>query len=401
MRTSPCFSAFVLGCAFSLFHLAFNDRHIKVDAAARAEMNPWLESWAPPDSDEGVLPANLFRSGSAASFRLFGRTRFRHNVAIILDTGASMNVVDQGCGETRIACELSGVRELLMRLLPCRQGTPRCDPGSRSDLAGSSDEVSLFVIPNVTVDSVVHEYDCGKDRALVVQYIFPMAGASSYTPVKTTDRARRSATYQIVGYGNDYRLSNRARELNQDSDLVRAVGGKPGCPGTWATGGMATYYAGAIYAAQASLVAEQAARPGSKNILILVSDGSANSARRQLAHDASGSGLYPSWVNECGQAIDAAKASSAAGTRVYSVGYGAGAQGCLTDQWGAYRGYTPCQAMRSIASSSKYFYSAPSLRMANVQPCISKDHRDADLKTIFKHIARSIDGMRSEPNGST
>ena len=40
-----------------------------------------------------------------------------------------------------------------------------------------------------------------------------------------------------------------------------------------------TYYAGAVYAAQSSLLAAEAANPGSKNAMIILTDGAANTLK--------------------------------------------------------------------------------------------------------------------------
>ena len=52
--------------------------------------------------------------------------------------------------------------------------------------------------------------------------------------------------------------------------------------GIWGTGSGSgfgnTYFASSIYEAQAALTAEQAARPGSKNAIIFLSDGQANAS---------------------------------------------------------------------------------------------------------------------------
>ena len=80
--------------------------------------------------------------------------------------------------------------------------------------------------------------------------------------------------YEIVPFSSDYRTSDTA-SLNASSDLVIAAGG--GCSsGVAAPGGEGTFYAGVIYAAQSALATAAAARPNTKNVMILVSDGEAN-----------------------------------------------------------------------------------------------------------------------------
>ena len=81
--------------------------------------------------------------------------------------------------------------------------------------------------------------------------------------------------YQIVGFGNDYRTSDTA-SLNTSSNIVKITGS--GCLKT--PGGLGTYYADAITAAQSALVTEQAARvaaggQGGTNVIVLLTDGNA------------------------------------------------------------------------------------------------------------------------------
>ena len=65
--------------------------------------------------------------------------------------------------------------------------------------------------------------------------------------------------------------------MNTSSQLGIAAGasGVSGCTGISAPGGEGTYYAQAIYAAQAALVAQQDANPGSSNAMIILTDGDA------------------------------------------------------------------------------------------------------------------------------
>ncbi|HTV05594.1 MAG TPA: vWA domain-containing protein [Acidobacteriaceae bacterium] len=207
------------------------------------------------------------------------------------------------------------------------------------------------------------------------------------------------ATYQIVPYSGEYRAADTADTLDHASNLVAAVGGKSGCSSMRPVGGQGTYYASAIYAAQASLVAEQSSRPGSQNVMILITDGWANSMPSQMPSSLPSSGIYPSSVDECGQAIIAARAAARAGTRVYAVAYGALPDGCVTDVSGPYKGYTPCQTMKAIASSPKYFFSDYAIGFPDSR-CVSASHRTTKMNQIFKMIAKSIEsdkGVRKPP----
>ena len=173
---------------------------------------------------------------------------------------------------------MNGVQTLLAELYPCTQTYATCP----TDGSNSVDRVSLFTYPNITVGTAKSEY-CGGGSLSIVPYSFPVAGASSYAPSGST-----TATYQVVPWLNDYRASDTTSgtsPLAGASNLVSAVngntsfGGTGSCSGLQTPGGEGTFFAGAIYAAQAALVAEQAlpANAGSQNALIILSDGAANS----------------------------------------------------------------------------------------------------------------------------
>jgi len=311
-----------------------------------------------------------------------------HNVAIVVDSTTAMNVVDKECKTSGIGCALAGVRTLLGELEPCREKNSRC-VGKNTNIANAGDMVSLFTFPNVTVDTAIHDYDCSRAHPTVEAYTFPPPGASSYEPLAPVNQPGRIATYQIVKYTNNYRISDKSKTLNPASDLVKAAGGVARCKPMVAIGGEGTYIAGAIYAAQASLVAEQASRPGSINALILITDGEVNSAVSQLGREATNLGSYPSFIHECSQAVTAAKAATATGTMMYAVAYGAESAGCRTEVSGDYKGMTPCQTMQAIASSPALFYSDFSFTF-NSAPCVSAAHPNPNMNAIFDEIARSI-----------
>lgn len=338
--------------------------------------------------------ASFFRKGPA-----------KHNIAIVVDSTHILNHKNGQSWSSSLGDALAGVRTLLGELSPCRVNESNCRSRSKGKARDAVDEVSLFTFPNITLEAVENEYNCGKDSSHVLPYTFPSPMATSLSPIAVTylDRQRSEmipetektsqATYQITPYSNDYRTSDTVKALNLDSNLVRALGGKKGCWGLQAPGGMSTFYAGVIYAAQASLLAEQAARPGSQNVIILITDGDANSRGAQLHPSATGSGNYPSWVNECGQAITAARDAAIAGTRVYSVANWAQSTGCRTDVSGVYKGYSPCQTMQAIASSPGYFFS--NYPPGSDATCLSAAHPDADPNQIFTQIAKSIESYRS------
>jgi len=185
--------------------------------------------------------------------------------------------------------------------------------------------------------------------------------------------------------------------LNSSSNLVVAVGGKTGCSGIQAIGGSGTYYAQVINTAQASLAAELTANPGSQNVLVILSDGEASASQSQMPGSSS-SGLYMSYKQECHQAITAAGLAAAAGTRVYTVAYGASAN--ASDCADASPTITPCQAMQQMASSPAYFFSDYTATQSS-GACISASQPVTGLSGIFQVILQDLTGSKLVPNGTT
>jgi len=181
--------------------------------------------------------------------------------------------------------------------------------------------------------------------------------------------------------------------------MVAAIGGVSGCTGLQAIGGYGTYYAQVIYAAQASLVAQQLAYPNSQNVLILLSDGNATATSAQMPGASTNSGMYMSSTQECRQAITAAAAAAYAGTRVYAVAYGAEASGCGTGTANSPT-ITPCQTMQQIASSPAYFFSDYTATGAS-SSCISASQPVTGLNGIFQVIIQDLTGAKLIPNGTT
>jgi hypothetical protein len=350
----------------------------------------------------GVKTITLTATATAA---MAGAVTSPYNVAIIVDTTASMKDTDSDsqCSTSRLSCALSGVQILLQDLYPCPANQTTCGtvtnnadvgtifPGG-ANAANSVDRVSLFVFPNVTMGTISKDWTCPTSNPTNEPYTFPTAGASSYAPSGTS-----TPTYQIVGYSSDFRTSDIASSLNTSSDVVIAAGGKSGCNGLAAPGGEGTYYAGVVYAAQASLVAEQAANPGSQNVMVVISDGDAGTTTSgALAGASTTSGTYPSTKNQCAQAVTAAQAAVAAGTRVVTVAYGAESSGCTTDK----PSITPCQTMQQMASNSQNFYSDYTAAGGD-SSCVSASQPTTNLNQIFTDIATSLSVPRLIPNGTT
>jgi Flp pilus assembly protein TadG len=386
---------------------------------------------------------------STATAAMRGAATVPYNVALILDTTQSMNDSDTGsnCTSTRIACALTGAETLLGELFPCSL-TVGCGTVTGGIATNSFDRVSLFTFPNMvtttTVTTVVtnstggvisststttsgstvaNDYTCPTSAPSIDPYTFPSTTATSlttmpYTTVTTSSTGSGSnkrtttvtttdqVTYQITPYLSDYRSSDSSGTLNTSSFDAIATGAKSGCKGVQAPGGESTYYAGAIYAAQASLIAEQAANPGSQNVIIMISDGDASAGQTDMATGttsttvATAGGTYPSWKNNCAQAVTAATAAKTAGTKIYTIAYGSTSSGCTADS----PAITPCNTMKSIASTplTTYFYSDyQSSGGGSDSACIGSADSTTNINQIFTDIGASFTVARLIPDGTT
>jgi Flp pilus assembly protein TadG len=394
------------------------------------------------------------------------------NVAIIVDSTLSMTQTDTNCNSlSQEACALQGVQQMLLALNP------------------KIDNVALFTFPNVTNGTVSVDSSCttnipasyttgsgwgqnmtnyssgyGGYYSMLNQTPYPgVPNAMPYTfppiPTDTSGYTPPSGTwgptYEVVGFSNDYRTSNSSTTLNSSSSLVKAAGGKSGCGGLLPSnydGDYGTYYAGALYAAQAALLAEQANNKGSTNVMIVLGDGSSNgpwtgdgtpyssspsmptnatqaetslnsgeytypSAWQTTPGFATNSGNYPSYVGECGQAVTAAQYAanySGNNTIVFTIAYGAaststsGLNGnCPTDvNAGTYPNITPCSALQQMStgwSSGDYshFYSDYNGPGGDDNCQASgKNQGITSLNGIFNAITEDLGAARLIPNNT-
>ena len=356
------------------------------------------------------------------------------NIAIIVDTTNSMSKSDGGdqCSGSKISCALLGVQALLQDLYPCGLGQ-NCTSST-----AYVDSVSLFVFPAMTVASAPDDWTCnGVGKAMtnptIVAYTFPDVPTNLTLPSADT----YELPFATNTWTNDYKAIDNTTTLNPSSEVVIAAGGSgvSGCTGISAPGGEGTYYAQVIYAAQAALVAQQKANPGSQNAMIILSDGDAtacatsgntsagacNDKSNLVATEGTLNGLnsstsvaYPSALGECGQAVVAAQAAATAGTAVYTIGYGSETSGgCTTDKnysasvtrsdtatWGA--GDQPCQALEAMASTLANFYSddAPGSGLG----CQATDPSNQNIKqltAIFRAISNNLSSPRLIPHTTT
>ncbi len=329
-----------------------------------------------------VLGFSTWTISATATASAKGGYNGPYNVEIILDTTQSMNDMDSDsqCASTRISCALAGIRVLLSTLSPCAAGLTSCGTAtSETATVGANvpnpvDEVGLFVFPGLTSTSQVpNDYACPAKSPTITTY-------------------NNSPLYQIIALSSNYRTSDTAA-LNASADLVIATGG--GCSnGVAAPGGEGTFYAGVIDSAQANLVAN--ARPNTKNVMILISDGAANATSSEGMKYPT---TAPSWkyplANQCQQAVTRAQAAAAAGTIIYSVAYGAeaGTNQCNDTS----PTMTPCETMEGIASSPENFFSDYTAKGSD-SSCISASSPTSNLNQIFTEIAQDLTISRLVPN---
>jgi hypothetical protein len=369
---------------------------------------------------------------SASALASIQGTANSWNVAIIVDGTSSMSSTDSNCGGlTEFQCALSSVQVFLGAV----------NPG-----AGKV-RVSLFSFPNLSTTGFSDTSTCSSTYTNEV-YTLPSTTATTYAPIKYTGSTAFTATYQLAGFDSGYwdPTDSATNGLTPTDNLVKTIGAAyntstgakdiTGCLPN--KGGESTYYAAAIYAAQAALIQEQAANSGSQNAMILLSDGEANAdsskfptatstaatggvsvtyagtttysaTAKNLAGVASSWGKYPDFNDECQQGIVAAQAATAAGTTVYAVAYGSESTGCGagggTDTHLYATGnnvpftlsqLTPCVTMENIASSMNYFYSDPNETGSN-STCTDSVHTTATLADIALSIAANFTTPRLLP----
>jgi hypothetical protein len=418
-----------LGCSAATGSVTGNFNAVKVTQTATVPL--WFGKLF------GVPALHISATATAS---MSGGQNTPWNIAVVVDTTASMASSDSGlqCSGTRITCALQGVQTMLGLMYPCLTGT-NCTPVSGTQaVVNPVDSVSLFAFPAMTMASAPNDYGtaslhCPTTNPSIVPYTFQ--NVTTGTLANGLLKLPSGDTYQVVptpttslpspAFAGNYKIADASTTLNTAAQIVVAAGAKSGCAGLQAPGGQATYYAQVIYAAQAALIAQQTANPGSQNAMIILTDGDAtacasngytsggacNSASNLVATTGALNGTtqtgytaaskisyaYPSALGECGQAVIAAQAATAAGTRVFTVGYGSPTSGCATDKtYSAYVGISPCSALTKMASAPGYFYSD------NGAGCSSPNQTNfTQLKQIFTAISRNLTTSRLVPNGTT
>ena len=337
----------------------------------------------------GVKKMNLSYSATAS---MRGGTDIPYNIAVIIDTTGSMGsgYSGGGCaGKSEISCAVAGLKTMLQQMDPCYLNTT-CTASTPY-----VDGVALFVFPalNNAVTNLAKDTACPSSNPKIVPYAFtnvtPGATQNLFLPTSTALYPNNAGTYEVVPFNDTYKTSDETTTLSSLDALTVASGGG-GCNGLSAPGGENTYYAQEIYQAQAALLAQQATYPGSQNVMIILTDGSATACNSGANTAAGGCGgadnlvalncpavtmvkgvatcgassagtpcplaaaggcqgtplngtgtattnatgyaspTYPSALGECGQAVQAAQLATEAGTRVYTVAMGAETSGSCT-----------------------------------------------------------------------
>lgn len=299
----------------------------------------------------GISSINVTATSTAGGS---GGTANSYDVDIIVDTTASMNTTDPACGKTRIQCALAGVQQLLLKLSP------------------TADYVGVMAFPGLSsTTQQSHDYTCPTSN--------PTTTAYKNVPTTTTSG---NPTYQVLGLSHDFKSSSTSSSLNTSSNLVAAVGGVSGCNGMAAPGGYGTFYADAVTAAQNDLTAN--GRSGVTKAIIIMTDGDAN---------ASSSNMTSAKVHQqCHEAVTAAQAATAAGIKVYTIGYGAPTSGCASDTSPT---ISPCSALQQMASDATKFYSDDG------SGCSSAQNGMTSLAAILGAIGSSFQAPRLLPDNTT
>jgi Flp pilus assembly protein TadG len=315
------------------------------------------------------------------------------NLAIVLDTTASMNDTDDdaNCGHSELYCALQGVQTLLTSLSPCSVGS------TSGNCLGAYDQVSLFTFPNIQANDASDDTTCPTSNPTIPSYSYypiPSTSNTSYTAPSGT-----TASYQVTGFLSDYSSTNQQNgALSSGSALGIAAGASTSknCGGLQAPGGDGTFLAGAMYQAMTSLQVAAAANANAKNAIIVLSDGGANSTKFGSGFSSTAS-TYPSKVDQCTQTVAAGQYATTLGITVYTVAYGASQNNsdCSTDS-GKYA-ITPCTELANAASNLTDFYSDATAQ-ENKGACTSADNPNLNLQGIFQSIANRFTAARLIPN---
>jgi hypothetical protein len=377
----------------------------------------------------GIHTTGTIPLTTVASASMLGSANTQYNVALVIDTTASMkdNDTDGNCNGSQLECAEQGAQTLLNLLTPCG-GT-----STATNCASAFDTVALFTFPNVSNNTIAGDYTCTATAPNIVAYSVPSKTATTYTPSGTLP------TYEVsfgagtppstTGFLDDYSSNNAFNGgLKTTSPLGIALGQDPNgtkkvpCNGLQAPGGEGTYLAGAVYAAKAALLAAQTANPGSQNAMIILTDGDApgswgsqdafidaTTGKAATLNDTGSTvGNYPSSYDQCEQAVVAAQSATAAGITVYTIAYKSPISGgCVSDVHAASinklsganpngTGVQPCTALRNMATNLGDFYSDSTTTDGG--GCLSSVNPNLTLTGVFTSVATKFTRARLVPS---
>jgi Flp pilus assembly protein TadG len=264
----------------------------------------------------GLVGMSSMHLSATANAAMRGGTNVQYNIAMIIDTTESMATCEQSGGgnpctkdcpngaTSEVACAIQGLQVMLGKMDPCALNQTCTNSG-----ATAVDSVSLFVFPaietSVSSSGTVTDYasddtTCPTSNPPIVPYGWvdlasnsssssnilsePFVTSTTSSPnTYLNGTTKIGGTYEVTSWDIGYRSSDTSTTLNTSDPLTIAAGGSSSgnCKGLQAPGGEHTYYAEAIQAAQAALVAEQTKYPGSQNVMIIMSDGDAQSCNSQ------------------------------------------------------------------------------------------------------------------------
>jgi Flp pilus assembly protein TadG len=174
-------------------------------------------------------------------------------------------------------------------------------------------------------------------------------GAASYNVA--------NPTYTVVPLSNNY--MDMQGNVIQNSPLVSDI--------NCLHAGGSTDYANALEAADAEL--QKDGRPGVQKVIVLLSDGAANTGQNCNTNPSD-----PHCTHPCQTAENDAAAYQAQGVLMYSVLYGQiGGTDVCASSTGKNEGITPAAAMTAIASPGNYFQDPNPANLENVFQKISMD----------------------------
>jgi Flp pilus assembly protein TadG len=234
----------------------------------------------------GVHSLTMSATGTAA---MAGGTNIPYNLAIVMDTTASMadTMTSGTCsGEEQITCAVNGLTTMLEYMYPCALNTT-CSSGG-----AYVDDVSLFVFPAISTTYKANDYKTDycytgnntSDSSVPYNFQNVSSSPGNYDLATVTTNGIGPGAYELIPFENTYKSNDSTTNLTVSDALAEAVGYTgTSCPGLGAPGGQGTFYAQVIYQAQQALVSAQTANPGSKNIMIILSDGDATATNPQIS----------------------------------------------------------------------------------------------------------------------